>query len=144
MSVADQGSGELGSAGPNEPVETEDFALVKGEAQIAMSERRRDSNRLENGLVAHRFPIAEVGDRLLAPNHRGHHSAAAHRRNGFARHDRLSVAQHRDAVRERNDLVELVADENDRFAFRFQSAQHGKERFSLVTGNRCGRFVEKE
>jgi hypothetical protein len=58
--------------------------------------------------------------------------------------NRLAVAQHGDGVAEREDLLELVADEEDRGAPVAQLPEHVEQQGRLPVGDRRGRLVEQE
>ena len=56
----------------------------------------------------------------------------------------LPRAQHRDAVRHAQHLVELVADEDDRQALRHHLRQRGEQRLALLRRQHRGRLVEDQ
>ena len=59
-------------------------------------------------------------------------------------HDRAAVAEHRDRVAVREDLVELVAHQHDRGALRAELAHDLVEPLRLVDAERRGRLVEQQ
>ena len=81
--------------------------------------------------------------RHLAPDHQlGERRAVGAR--GRAVRDLAAGAQHRDAVGDRQHLVQLVRDEDDREPVRHQAPQHDEQAFDLLRGEHRGRLVEHE
>ena len=75
------------------------------------------------------------------------HHVGQRLRVSLARVDRadvLALAQHRDLVRQRHDLVQLVGDDDDGLAVGAHITQHVEELFGLLRGEDGGGFVEDE
>ena len=81
--------------------------------------------------------------RHLAPDHQfGERRAVG--AGGRTVRDLAAGAQHRDAVGDRQHLVQLVRDEDDREPVRHEAAQHHEQAFDLLRGQHRGRLVEHE
>ena len=75
------------------------------------------------------------------------HHVGQRLRVSLARVDRadvLALAQHRDLVRQRHDLVQLVGDDDDGLAVGAHIAQHVEELLGLLRGEDGGGLVEDE
>ncbi len=81
--------------------------------------------------------------RHLAPDHQFGQRRAVGARGRTVR-DLAARPQHRDAVGDRQHLVHLVRDEDDREAVRHQPAQHHEQAFDLLRGEHRGRLVEHQ
>ena len=80
-----------------------------------------------DGTVHHR-----LDHRLLGPG------------RGRALFDAPSVAHHGHAIADREDLLEMVADEDDADAIRFERPDRAHQEFDLVTGQGRGRLVHDD
>ena len=87
---------------------------------------------------------SDVGDPLVPANHQRDQPSSRDGGDCFACGGDLAVPQHRDPVAEREDFLELVADEDDRDILRLQPPQHVEERIRLVTGDRSRRLVKQQ
>ena len=103
--------------------------------------RRRPSTLKATSPGSLRHPVEEVGQ--LPPDH-----VTDQRRLGDVRdrpgRDVLAVAEHGDAITQLEDLVEPMADEEDRHAGGGQSPNLAKEAAHLVCRQRRGRFVHDQ
>ena len=101
--------------------------------QIAHVEQRRAGrDRRARGPRTHRLARHRLRDRA---------------RRGFARahaRDHAALAQHRDAVRDRHHLVDLVRDEQDRAAIGDQLPHHAEQPVALLRRQHRGRLVEDQ
>ena len=109
--------------------------------------RARSSRTYEILDLQHR--IVRLCRRLLhpqqhvAPDHQAR-QALLGRALGGHRVDLLAAPQHGHAVRDLQDLAELVADEDDRHAVGLQRPQHLEQLARLLSGQHGGRLVEHE
>jgi hypothetical protein len=81
--------------------------------------------------------------RQAAAHHRLDETLAIEIARVVARHD-LAVAQHRDAVRQRQCFLERVADEDDRQALLLEPADQVEKMELLLRGQGRCRLVENE
>ena len=78
-----------------------------------------------------------------AADHQGHEIGFGERRRRNGRHE-AAVFEHRDGVAETEDLLEPVADVENRFPARAQIVDQRSERIDLGVVERRGRLVEDE
>ncbi len=139
---AEQRLHEFGTSRTDQPVKPKDLALAQGEGNIGEFGRvahvfdRQDV--VTDGAVAIRKDLADIAadhhlDQLCLGDVLDHPVA-----------DELAVAKHRVAVRDAEDLVELVADEQDRLALRFQGIDQLVELFDFLVAQRGGRLVHDD
>ena len=135
---------QFAASGADEAVQSEDFAVVKGEADVLVAARRREPPRFEHDARRIDLPLGDLGDPLGAADHQRDQRLARHFRHRRASRDILAVAQNRDAVGDGEDFLQLVADEDDRDAVVAQLSEQLEEGGRLVLGDRRGRFVEQQ
>ena len=58
--------------------------------------------------------------------------------------DDPTVSHHDDAVRDLRDLIEPMADVDERHAFGFEISDLGEQKFGLFPAQGCGRLVQDE
>ena len=92
--------------------------------------RRQRPGRGRGGRAVTEHRVDDRARRQLRPRHAGERGAA--------------VAQHRDLVAHREDLLEDVRDEHDRDAALAQDAQHAQQRVRVGALERRGRLVEDQ
>ena len=116
---------------------------------LARAERQRDAAQPRGGQardrqdLGPRHPAGTVDDPHLGPDHhRRQFARGMGARIDGAHH--LAVAQDGSAVAMRADLVQLVADIQDRRALRGQLAQGGEQDLGLLRGQDRGRLVHDE
>ena len=109
------------------------YALVRARGQVVDRHHHRTrSRRLLVDAQQHLAPDHQRGDLLLVRvlcREMADHTAAPH---------------HRDAVGDVEDLLQLVADEDDRLARFDQVAQHHEQLLRLLRREHAGRLVEDE
>ena len=81
--------------------------------------------------------------RHRVPDHQRREARAVGARGRAVRH-LAPGAQHRDAVGDRQHLVQLVRDEDDREPVRREPAQHAEQAVHLLRGEHGGRLVEHQ
>ena len=116
LAVAEDGVRQFAASGADEAVQSEDFAVAKGEGNVLVATRRRKPPRFEHDARRIDLPLADLGDPLGAADHERDKRLARHVRHRRASGDVLAVAQNRDAVGDGEDFLQLVANEDDRNA----------------------------
>ena len=135
---------KFAAPGADEAVQSEDFAMVKGEGNVLVAARRREPSRFEHDARRIDLPLGDLGDPLDAADHERDKRLACHVRHRRASCDILAVAQNRNAVGDGEDFLQLVADEDDRDAVVAQLSEQLEEGGRLMLGDRGGRFVEQQ
>ena len=132
----------LRSAGADEAIEAQDLALLEREGEIGELGGVGEALDLEHGLAD--GDVALGKDLVDRPaDHEAHQVRLAHL-GGLAFADLLAVAQADPAVGDAEDLVELVADEEDGAAFVLELLDQLEQLADLVAGQRRGRLVHDD
>jgi len=139
---AEQGLHELRPARANQSVKSKDFALAKGEADIVKFRRMGVVLNFQDNIALIYSPRRE-NLAYIAPDHHFHKVGLCNIRNGTVA-DQLSIPKNGKVVRDPENLVELVADEKDRFALRFKAFDKLIELFDFLMGQRCGRLIHND
>src|SRR5690606_21120441 len=105
---------DLAASGADEAIEAEDLALAQLEGDVVELGRMRQAGDLEQRAAELRLALREDGVDGAPDHHADDVALLGLREQAFA--DHLSVAEHGVAVGDAIDLVELVADEQDRLA----------------------------
>ena len=114
--VAEDGVRQFAASGADQAIQSEDFAMTKGERNLLVTARGREVPRFEHDARRVDLPLGNLGDPFGAADHKRDKRLARHVRHRRAYGDILAVAQDRDAVGDGEDLLQLVADKNDRDA----------------------------
>jgi len=143
----------LGASGADEARETDDLAGAHGEVDSCAPPDRAERGELEDRLGIARNALLGVDRSERATDHRSGQGVLVDRGSGrvaqratFAGellHQR-AVAQHAHAVRNRNDLLEMVRDEDDRASFVAQRTHAREEPRRILLAKHRGRLVEDE
>ena len=142
---AEQGACRLRAAGPEQPGQADDLAPAqrhrrpvehRGAAEVAGLQDGRGGRRLGGADV----PAPPLGLGQLAAEHGRDQVVAGQLGDRRVGHG-AAVAQHRDRVAHRVQLVEPVGDEHDRHALVAQPADHVQQDRHLVLRQRRRRLV---
>ena len=133
--------GDLGAAGAHEPGEPEDLAGTHGEPDIAEDAHPGQAAHLEQD-VADR--VLHLGEQRHRPADHVADEVGRGQRVRRRRHDVPAVAEHGRPIAQREDLVEPVADEQDRHVAVAEPAHDREEPLDLVGRQRRGRLVEDQ
>ena len=137
----EQDAGDLRPAGADEPGEPDDLAVSDVEGDVAEDAGAGQALDLEEDLADRRLDLRE--ERHAPADHVPDEVGRGEVR-GRRRDDVPAVAEDRRAVAQLEDLVEPVADEQDRDATRPQVADDREQALDLVRRERRRRLVEDQ
>ena len=137
----EQDPGDLGAPGAHEPGEPDDLAGAHGEPDVAEDAHPGQAAHLEQDLADRVLHLREERHRAAdhVPDEVGGGELARRRRD-----DVPAVAEDGRAIAQREDLVQPVADEQDRHAAVAKPADDREQPLDLVGGQRCGRLVQDQ
>ena len=139
----------LGPARTEQPRQTDDLARTDREAHVVDERRAAQAARFDDGTkLGRRFgrfgpepgrtPARHRGE--VPPQHGGHEVELRHLGHG-ADPDGGAVAHDGDAVADREELIELMTDEDRRDAVALQAPDHGEQALDLAVVERRGGLV---
>ena len=139
---AEQGLREFAAAGAHEPRKADDLARAHGEADALGHRPAHEIARLEHRRADRRDGLGE--EALDPPPDHHLHEFADVGVGDVARADIGAVAQHGDAIGDRENLVEAMADIDDPDAALLEAAHDVEQPRHVAFGQRRGRLVHDE
>ena len=138
----EHGAGDLGAAGAHEPGQPDDLAGVHVHVDVGEAAGHPEVAEPEHEL-ADRGDLLRVDVGQLAADHQLDDPLLLGVR-GVEVGDPAPVAHDGDAVRDRHDLLEAVADEQHRHAVVLEVLDHLEQPVGLADGQRGGGLVEDQ
>ena len=138
---AEEDAGHLGPPGADQSREADDLAGADLERDVAELADPGQALDLQQDVADRGLDLREERDG--PPDHVADEVGGGQVARGGG-HDVAPVAEHRRAVAQLEDLVEAVADEQDRDAAVAQPADDAEQPLDLVGGQRRGRLVEDQ
>ncbi len=134
---------DLGAARADQAAQADDLAGAYREADVGDPVVGRETFDVEQQLARVLAVLARIGAVDRTPDHQAH-QVVRRGLGGQHRGDPAAVAQHRDAVAEREHLRETVRDVDDRDAALPQPPDDGEQPLGLAIGQCGGRLVHHQ
>ena len=142
--LTEERAGQLGTSGTEQTGDTEHLVPFELQRNAAERSRQRQVLHLQewNTLVRGRGGVDRAGVHV-ATGHMERHRGGIEIRAGVVEH-LPAVAKDHHVLRDLANLVELVADEEDRDAARLEITDNAQQVANLASGQRGGRFVHDD
>ena len=142
LSDAKKDPGDLGAPASDEPAKSQDLTLAHREVDAFEFPGSSEAPGFEHDVARSRLVLGIEG-REFAPDH--HLDGPVARQAVPALDpDEHAIAQHRDAVRDRENLVHAVADEHHRHSALLEVPHNLKQTHHFALRERCSRLVHDQ
>ncbi|MNL00279.1 hypothetical protein D3C87_1207070 [compost metagenome] len=135
---------QFGAPSAHQPVKADDFTLAHGKTDIAMADCGRNTFEFKHQRIVLDRAFAPATAAFGTANHQAHQVLASETFHRPAFAGVFAIPQHRHPVANVENLLQLVADEDQACAIIAQAAQNAEEVVRFARGQRCRGFVEQK